>query len=470
MFKGMRIWLISTMALAGSSGLAPGQDAQVVPGKPGNPVPKVNQESTAKAGPIYAAELAKAKAEGVQKPVIQMAILLDTSGSMDGLIEQAKSQLWTIVNDLAKARQAGQTPILEVGLYEYGKSSIPAPEGYLRMILPLTTDLDKLSEELFKLRTNGGDEYCGKVIKAAVEGLNWSKSPDAMKVIFIAGNEPFTQGDVDYRTACKAAISKGIIVNTIHCGPFATGVATQWKDGALLADGQYMNIDQNMKLVHIETPYDKELAQLGVNLNKTYVRYTKDGLAAEARQEAQDANAAGASLSAAAARGLSKAGDHYRNDRWDLVDALREKKVKLEDVKADDLPEEMKKMSLDERKAHLGKMEKERTEMQAKIKDLGAKREAYEAAERRKLSEKGEASLDQVILKAVRSQAKGKKYEFVEETKPATPKAPEAAPKSAAPPAPASPAVGPNPPPASSATPAKAPEAPAAEKESKVSK
>ena len=36
--------------------------------------------------------------------------------------------------------------------------------------------------------------------------------------IFIAGNEPFTQGPVNYAESCKAAITKGIIVNTIHCG------------------------------------------------------------------------------------------------------------------------------------------------------------------------------------------------------------------------------------------------------------
>ena len=152
------------------------------------------------------------------KPLIQMAILLDTSGSMSGLIEQAKTQLWSIVNEFAMAKRDGKVPVVQVALYEYGKSSLPAKENYLRMILPLTTDLDKVSAELFVLRTNGGDEYCGTVIKAATEGLKWSESNKDLKVIFIAGNEPFTQGKVDYRKSCKAAISKGIIVNTIHCG------------------------------------------------------------------------------------------------------------------------------------------------------------------------------------------------------------------------------------------------------------
>jgi len=132
---------------------------------------------------------------------IQVAILLDTSNSMDGLIEQAKTQLWKIVNQLGRADKNGQTVKLQVALYEYGKSSIPGPEGYLRMIVPLTTDLDQISEELFKLSTYGGDEYCGRVIQSALDGLQWSRSADDYKVIVIAGNEPFTQGEIDYKNA-----------------------------------------------------------------------------------------------------------------------------------------------------------------------------------------------------------------------------------------------------------------------------
>ena len=171
-----------------------------------------------------------------EKPLVQMAILLDTSGSMSGLIDQARAELWAIVNEFIFAKRNGKAPELQVALYEYGKSSLPGTEGYIRMIGPFTTDLDKVSEELFALSTNGGSEYCGWVIKEATQALEWSSSPDDLKVIFIAGNEPFTQGPVDYRQACKATVSKGIVVNTIHCGPERTGIDDKWKDGALLAE------------------------------------------------------------------------------------------------------------------------------------------------------------------------------------------------------------------------------------------
>ena len=294
------------------------------------------------------------------KPLIQMAILLDTSGSMEGLIEQAKTQLWKIVNEMALAKQKGVSPQLEVALYEYGKSSIPASEGYMRMIAPLSVDLDLISEELFKLRTNGGSEYCGMVIQSAVKGLKWTRSHDHLKVIFIAGNEPFTQGSVDYKNACKESITNGIIVNTIFCGNYQEGVNTHWKDGADLADGKYMNIDQNKKIAHISAPQDKEIVALGKQLNQTYVAYGKTGGRKKERQEAQDLNAASVNEAVMVQRSVTKASKQYTNVAWDLVDAEKEGKVKVEELDEEELPEEMRKMNKKERKEYIEKKKKER--------------------------------------------------------------------------------------------------------------
>src|SRR5437870_3100162 len=122
-----------------------------------------------------------------KSPRVQIALLLDTSNSMDGLIEQAKSQLWRIVNEFINAKQNGQRPRLQVALYEYGNNGLSASSGYIRQVQPLTEDLDKISEELFKLKTNGGEEYCGWVIKVAIESLAWSKSSHDFKAVFIAG-------------------------------------------------------------------------------------------------------------------------------------------------------------------------------------------------------------------------------------------------------------------------------------------
>ena len=154
---------------------------------------------------------------------------MDTSNSMDGLIDQAKSQLWKVVNEFALAKHEGASPDLEIALYEYGNDGLNRSEGFIRQVTPLTTDLDRISEALFELQTNGGSEYCGWVIQDAVKELAWNADPNMLKIIFIAGNESFAQGKVDYETTCREAISNSIIVNTIFCGNIEEGVNTFWK-------------------------------------------------------------------------------------------------------------------------------------------------------------------------------------------------------------------------------------------------
>ncbi|MBZ0137302.1 MAG: VWA domain-containing protein [Planctomycetes bacterium] len=344
------------------------------------------------------------------KPKIQIAILLDTSGSMDGLIDQARTQLWKIVNEFATVKQAGLTPDVEVALYEYGNDGLPAAEGYLRMVVPLTTDLDKLSEELFALTTNGGSEFCGHVIKSAVEGLQWSSSSNDYKAVFIAGNEEFTQGQVAYLDSCKAAIEKGIVVNTIHCGDYETGVGQKWLHGAQLADGSYMAINSSTPVVHIASPHDEEIIKLGEELNETYVPYGKEGEEGATRQAEQDSNANGGGQGANVNRALSKKNHTYRNDAWDLVDALKEEKVKLEDLKKEDLPEELRDMTNEELKKHLDGVREKRAELTEKLNELEKKRNAHVAEKRREASEGGEETLDEAMIKAIREQAEKKKF------------------------------------------------------------
>ncbi len=349
---------------------------------------------------------------------IQLAILLDTSNSMDGLINQARTQLWKIVNELATAKRNGQTPDLEVALYEYGKPSLGKENGYLRQLVPLTDDLDKISEELFALATNGGEEYCGQVIEAATKELNWSKSNDDLKLIFIAGNEAFSQGRVDYKTACSSAIAKGITVNTIFCGPKQEGVQTGWEEGAKLADGSFLNIDQNQKVAQIATPYDEKLTKLSSEINKTFLAFGAAGLRKKVaeRQVAQDRLAKSAAPAAGAERAAFKGSGQYRVGGVDLVNALADGKVKLKDVKDEELPEELKKMSLKEREAYIEKKKSEREKIQKEIQELSQKRKEYIAKKEREEAEKsgqGKANtLDAAVIQAIRDQAKKKKFEL----------------------------------------------------------
>ena len=353
-------------------------------------------------------------ADSGEKPCIQLALLLDTSNSMDGLIDQARSQLWTVVNHLGKTKKDGQTPRLEVALYEYGNDGLDRRTGWVRQVLPFTEDLDSVSEKLFALRTNGGEEYCGKVIESCLNELAWSKSPGVYKTIFIAGNEPFTQGNVDYRTACLAAVGRGVIVNTIHCGSVDQGIAGKWDDGARIGNGKFLCIDQQKAVVAIVAPQDADIAKLSAELNKTYVPYGQFGESSLQRQSLQDSFAATAPAAAAAGapvqRAVSKANAMYKNSKWDLVDAVvNEKTVKLDDVKDQDLPADLRGKSVQERKDYIDAKAKARGEIQQKINTLNGEREKY-VAEKQREAGKGD-TLDAAMLQAVDEQLGGKQFD-----------------------------------------------------------
>ena len=347
----------------------------------------------------------------LEKPVVQMAILLDTSGSMSGLIDQARGELWSIVNEFIYARKEGTAPEVQVALFEYGKSTVPSEDGFVRLIVPFTTDLDKISEELFALTTNGGAEFCGWVIKDAVEKLQWSNRAEDLKVIFVAGNEPFTQGKVDYKESCKAAIEKGTIVNTIHCGTESEGINGKWKDGAVLADGRFLNIDHNRAIVHIAAPQDEQITTLNLRLNDTYIAYGAKGFELSKRQQEQDKNASVLSAEAGVQRAVAKASANYVNYGWDLVDAVNNNKIKIEELKDKELPENMQTMSKAERKEYVCQQSKRRADIQEKIQKLNAERKKYVAAEMKKLQKEGN-TLGSAVIETIREQAKSKSFEF----------------------------------------------------------
>jgi post-segregation antitoxin (ccd killing protein) len=346
------------------------------------------------------------------QPVVQLAILLDTSNSMDGLIAQAKTQLWNIVNEFATAKQDGKAPRVQVALYEYGNQGLSREKGFVRQVVPLTDDLDKLSEQLFALKTNGGDEYCGWVIRDATAELAWDSSPKTYKAIFIAGNEPFTQGSVNYADSCKGAIAKGIIVNTIHCGPEQQGIEGKWKDGAALADGRFLLINQDARMTSIAAPQDRDIAVLNAKLNSTYIAYGRGGFEGKARQEAQDANAAAAPAGSTvlAARVASKSSANYSNAGWDLVDRAKAKDFDISKLKDEELPEELRKLNAEERKEYITKKTAEREALQKKLGMLAKEREKFVAE---KMKEKGrDNTLATAVTGAVREQASKKGVVF----------------------------------------------------------
>lgn len=364
------------------------------------------------AGPITAKPEKVNPAPGDTK--VQIALLLDTSNSMDGLIDQTKTQLWKVVNSFIDAKRDGVTPFVEVALYEYGNNSLAVTDQYLRQVAPFTRDLDALSGHLFSLKTNGGQEYCGAVITRALGDLSWDDDPKTYKAVFIAGNEPFTQGQVEPMQACRDALAKGIVVNTIHCGPRQHGISGSWHDGAAHGGGEFMTIDQDRAVRHVPTPQDKKISELGIELNKTYLGYGKGWAANAASQIVADEGAIeNARAGAAVQRALSKASGNYHNASWDLVDATRDGKVELDNLDTADLPEELQGLTVEALKARIDQAAKTRAALQKEIGELNRARTAFLVEESRKQTDADDVkTLDEVMVETTRAQAGKLGYQF----------------------------------------------------------
>lgn len=346
----------------------------------------------------------------IKENKIQVALLLDTSNSMDGLIDQAKSRLWNIVNTLTTLKYNGKAPQVEIALYEYGNDGL-RDENYIRQVTPLTQDLDLVSEKLFALRTNGGSEYCGAVIRDASMNLKWDDNNQSMKLIYIAGNEPFDQGRISYKEVIPSAKRKNIYTNTIFCGSRDEGIQTFWQNGASLGEGKYFNIDSDQKVIYIETPYDVRISECNAKLNDTYIYYGSHGSEFKAKQMLQDKNAEVQSVSNAVERTVAKSKKNaYKNDHWDLVDRAEKDVNFMSDVKAEELPAELKGKSKEEIKKAVAEKSAERQKIQREIEELSGKRQAFIDAEMKKHGNSEADDLGKAIERSVLELAKKNGY------------------------------------------------------------
>jgi len=348
------------------------------------------------------------KPNSAETTKIQVALLLDTSNSMDGLIDQAKSRLWNIVNTLTTLKYEGKTPDIEISLYEYGNDGLSERSNYIRQVTPLSTDLDLISEKLFALRTNGGSEYCGAVIQDATKELKWSTESNSMKLIYIAGNEGFDQGKISYKETISDALKNNIYVNTIFCGNKSEGINTFWKDGADRGKGKYFNIDSDKAVQYIATPYDEEIAKCDEKINKTYINYGSKGAEKKRNQVMQDQNAKKVSASNYTDRAVSKSKAVYKNESWDLVDKVKDDAGAIGKIKKEELPTELQNKTTAEIEVIVNEKKKERETIQKEISVLAKKRQQYIDTEAKKT--KTQDDLGNTINSSILAFAKVKGY------------------------------------------------------------
>ncbi len=342
---------------------------------------------------------------------IDLVICLDTSGSMEGLIDSARARLWDIVSSLAKAKP---TPQLRVGLITYGSPSrSTAANGWLVKQTDLTSDLDAVYAKMMSLRTDGGDEFVGWALRRSLDWMGWSNDPHALKLVFIAGNESADQAsDVfNFRYVGEDARNRGITINSIYCGDRQWGVRERWDEVASCGGGSYTAIDMSCGTVQIETPHDKLLLELNLKLNATHVPYGSHGAMRKERQHIQDRNAEEMGIASGASRVAAKAGALYDNSGWDLVDGVAKKQVAVRDLKESDLPSEMQAMPVEEREKYVTTQAQARADIQKQITEVNASREKYLRVARAR-NAGGKQALDDAMIDTLQSQAKAKGFKF----------------------------------------------------------
>jgi Mg-chelatase subunit ChlD len=352
------------------------------------------------ASPVRAAE------GNPNRPKIDLVFAVDTTGSMGGLIQAAKTKVWSIINQIASGKP---TPEVRVGLVAYRDRG----DVYVTQVTDLTPDLDAMYTKLMAFQAGGGGdtpESVNQALSDAVNKISWSQGKQVMRLIFLVGDAPphmDYQDDVKYPDTAKQAVLKGITIHTIRCGN-ASDTEQIFKDIAHRAEGRYFSIEQGGGAVAVATPFDGEIGKLDGDIRSTTILYgghaereaskrkmaDESGALAAAPAEAKAEHAVYAARKSASGAGYGGA---------DLVSAVESNSVAVDKLSDDSLPDEMKKLSPTERKAYVEKKAAERKAMQAKLDDLNKKRSSYLAEQAKKGGAKD--SFDANVLEAVKEKS-----------------------------------------------------------------
>ena len=337
------------------------------------------------------------------KPRIEVCFVLDTTGSMGGLIEGAKQKIWSIANEMISAQP---TPELKLGLIGYRDRG----DEYVVKSFSLTDDIDAIYGHLREFQAGGGGDAPESVNEALAEAIHkmpWSSDSKVLKIIFLVGDAPphmdYPNGP-KYPDLCREAAKKDLIINTIQCGEMAE-TKPIWQEIAKLSEGSYVGISQSGNVAVISTPMDKELSRLNERIGTTLIPYGDSKLQAEVH--AKYAMAASAPVSAMADRLSynSKTGKAVQG-RGELVDALNDKTLKLEEIDQKQLPTELQKLDRSELQKRIAKTRDERADLQKQIVEVSKKREAFIQSENKRLAAEGKGdAFDQKVTETLHVQA-----------------------------------------------------------------
>jgi len=355
------------------------------------------------------------KNDNQTKPKVEVVFALDCTGSMSGLIQTAKEKIWSIASNLT---QAEPVPEIYMGMIAYRDRG----DEFITKVIQLTDDLDKVYAELMSfVAAGGGDgpESVNQALHDAVNSIEWSNDANSYKTIFLVGDYPphmDYSDDVKYSVSCEQAGKKGIVINTIQMGDYAPTTPI-WREIARLTDGEFFQIDMSANAVIVSTPFDDDIAKLSVDLDNTRVYYgSKDKQEqVKKKKDTEEKIYEGASVSSIARRAVynsSESGTKNFTGENELVQSVKDGIVKIEDIKEEELPEEMKDMTVEERKKYIEEKSNEREKILNQIRELEEKRQTYIRKELERREDKGTNSFSDQVIKAIGKQASEKDIHY----------------------------------------------------------
>ena len=350
-----------------------------------------------------------------ERPRMEVVFVLDTTGSMGGMIAGAKQKIWAIANKLKSARP---TPEISFGLVGYRDRG----DDYVTRVHGLSTNLDEVYRNLQSFQALGGNdepESVNEALHKAVRDMQWSSDPRVMRVIFLVGDaRPHMdyQDDVKYSETCRLANKKGILINTLQCGRLS-GTETVWREIASKTNGTYGAILQDGGTVRIDTPFDEQIREINLRLNSTIILYGS---------RAEQANAAGnkAAVDTLSAEAMADRASYFGKAAasepgavvtggGDLVADIISGREKAGEIDEKKLDPKLQKMPAPAREALIAKKVEERQRLQTELNDLVAKRDADVSRQMKEL-EGTEGALELNAFETLEQQAAAKGYEFEE--------------------------------------------------------
>ena len=343
------------------------------------------------------------------KPVVEVAFVLDTTGSMGGLIEGAKRKIWSIATAIVDANPDAE---IRMGLIAYRDIG----DDYVTKTFPLTKDIQDLYANLLELKARGGGDWPESVNEALYVGvtkLDWTQGPEICRIMFLVGDAPphmdYAQ-DVKYPEVMRMARERGIVVDAVQAGG-ARDTERVWREIAQLGQGRYIPIPQDGgNLVVIETPYDTEIIELQNHINGTVIPYgprqQRGDVEKKTRQVAAAPASAGADMAGYMSRNAAKTSGEAITGAGDLVADVKAGRQKLDAVKDAELPDNVRKLSRAERQNYLEKQIVVRNSLNERMATLVKQRDAYLLEQAKKSPAKLADSFDRAVAETLRAQVK----------------------------------------------------------------